>query len=456
MFIQAVPAFANEKRPPNIVFIMADDLGYGDLGCYGQEEIVTPHIDALAAHGIRLTQAYAGSTVCTPSRSIVMTGLHNGHTPARNNVPHYDTYLKDGDITVAEILKSAGYRIGGIGKWSLGDSGTEGRATRQGFDMWYGYLNQDHAHYYYTEYLDDNEGRHELPGNSKSHEFYSHDLMTDRALQFIEQSADEPFFFYGAYTLPHFSSIEEDPTELAIPSDEPYSGKSWSQKAKNYAAMVTLLDRDVGRIVGLLEELGLRESTLIVFTSDNGPWGPIADVFDSNGPLRGVKRDLYEGGIRVPFIANWPGTIPEGVVSDEIVAAWDLLPTFAEIAGAVPPDGIDGHSIVDVLQGRPAENPHPYLYFDFGHTRSVYQQAVRVGNWKAVRIGLDGEIELYDLSSDIGEENDLAQQYPEQVAAMKRIMETAAEPDPRYAVGELYRGGPIWKKSEQWPALNQE
>ncbi|MCA9068576.1 MAG: sulfatase-like hydrolase/transferase, partial [Planctomycetaceae bacterium] len=236
---------------PNIIFIMADDLGYGDLGCYGQPSIETPHIDRLAARGIRFTQAYAGSTVCAASRAVLMTGRHNGHAPARDNVPHYLSYLQENDVTLAEVLKQAGYRCGGVGKWSLGDAGTVGRATNQGFDMWFGYLNQDHAHYYFTEYLDDNEKRLELTGNSQSRKHYSHDLLTERALKFVRESQAQPFFLYAAYTLPHFSAKEEDPHGLAVPSTDPYSQRGWDAKSKKYAAMIHRLDRDVGRIVAV-------------------------------------------------------------------------------------------------------------------------------------------------------------------------------------------------------------
>ncbi|MHC4285021.1 MAG: sulfatase-like hydrolase/transferase, partial [Planctomycetota bacterium] len=252
---------SSEKSRPNIIFILADDLGYGDLGCYGQQLIKTPNIDKLASDGLCFTQAYAGGPVCTPSRSVLMTGLHNGHTPARDNIPHYDTYLQNEDITIAKILGQAGYRCGGIGKWSLGDAGTVGRAMNQGFNMWFGYLNQDHAHYYYTEYLDDNEGRLELKGNTKSRKYYSHDLMTERGLEFIKESKEEPFFFYGAFTLPHFSSQTEDEHGLTVPSTDPYTHKDWDEKSKKYAAMIHMLDRDVGRIVKLVDELGLKEKT---------------------------------------------------------------------------------------------------------------------------------------------------------------------------------------------------
>jgi arylsulfatase A-like enzyme len=254
-----------EYKKPNIIFIMADDLGYGDLGCYGQQKIQTPNIDRLAEEGLRFTQAYAGGPVCTPSRCVLMTGLHNGHTAARDNIPHYPSYLNSEDITTAEVLKKAGYRCGGVGKWSLGDSGTIGSATNQGFDMWFGYLNQDHAHYYYPEYLDDNyrienHQRYELPGNEQSREFYSHNLLTDRALQFIRDSYEVPFFLYTAFTLPHFSAPEEDKDGLTVPTTDPYSHMEWNEKSKKYASMVNMLDRDVGRIVELVDKLAAIQS----------------------------------------------------------------------------------------------------------------------------------------------------------------------------------------------------
>jgi arylsulfatase A-like enzyme len=265
-----------------------------------------------------------------------MTGLHNGHMPARDNVPHYNTYLKDGDVTIAEVLKSSGYRCGEIGKWSLGNPGTEGDATKQGFDMWFGYQNQDHAHYYFPEYLDDSEaegGRAVYPGNSQSRSVYSHDVMTDRALEFIEESAEAPFFFYAAYTVPHFSNKSEDPDRLSVPSLGEYADKPWSLAAKKYAAMVSRLDRDVGLIVDLIETLWLSENTMIIFTSDQGPFeGGSSEELNSNGPLRGAKRSLYEGGIRVPFIVRWNGRIPAGETSDEVIAFWDMLPTLSEVA----------------------------------------------------------------------------------------------------------------------------
>ncbi len=444
-------ARAEAKTKPNILFIMVDDLGYGDLGCYGQKILQTLHLDKLASEGIRFTQAYAGGPVCTPSRSILMTGLHNGHTPARDNIPHYHTYLKEEDITVAEVLKEAGYQCGGVGKWSLGDAGTLGRATNQGFDMWFGYLNQDHAHYYYPEYLDDNEGRLDLTGNTQSQKHYSHDLMTERALDFIRDNQNNPFFLYAAFTLPHFSKRSEDPDGLTVPTTEPYSEKEWDEKSKKYASMVHMIDRDVGRMVALLDELELRDNTLVIFTSDNGGHDSVWEEFDTNGPLRGHKRDLTEGGIRVPFIASWPGKIPAGEVSDEVIAFWDMMPTFAELAGADVPGEMDGISVVDALMGKEIKNPHPYWYWDYGHCRDRFDQAVRMGDWKGIRLGVDSDIQLYDLSKDIGEENDLSDRHPEIVPKIEKIMSEAVIPNDRYEVGNLYEGSAIWKEEIKTP-----
>ena len=436
------------KRQPNIIFIMADDMGYGDLGCYGQKLIPTPNIDKLAAEGLRFRQAYAGGPVCTPARSVLMTGLHNGHTVARDNIPHYPTYLEEDDITVAKVLKQAGYRCGGIGKWSLGDAGTVGRATNQGFDMWFGYLNQDHAHYYYTEYLDDNEGRLDLSGNTESRKHYSHDLMTERALKYIRENKDHSFFFYGAYTLPHFSKKSEDPDGLAVPTTEPYTDKPWDEKSKKYASMLHMLDRDVGRIVDLVEELGLTDNTLIVFTSDNGGHEGVPAEIDTSGPLRGVKRHLTEGGIRVPMIARWPGKVPAGKTTDEIVAFQDMMPTFSELAGTEAPADTDGLSIVDTLMGGKLKTPHEYLYWDYGHCRDRYDQAVRLGRWKGIRLGRKSEVQLYDLDTDIGETKNIASKHAGIVKKIEGIMAEAVTPSERYQVGKKYTGKAIWKKGQ--------
>lgn len=440
-------AFAqdNSKARPNIIFIMADDLGYGDLGCYGQKYIKTPNIDKLAQEGLLFTQAYAGGPVCTPSRCVLMTGMHNGHGAARDNIPHYHTYLQEDDITVAEVLKKAGYRCGGVGKWSLGDAGTVGRATNQGFDRWFGYLNQDHAHYYYPEYLDDDDGRMELTGNTESREHYSHDLMTEEALKFIRENKNTPFFLYGAFTVPHFASKDEDEDGLAVPSTAPYTDKDWDERSRKYAAMIDRLDKDVGRIVNLVEELGLTDNTLIIFTSDNGGHFDVAEFLNTSGPLRGFKRDLYEGGIRVPFIARWPGVVPAGRTSTEIIAFQDMLPTFAELAGTETPDDIDGISVVKALKGGQLSY-NKYLYWDYGHCRGRYDQAVRTGSWKGIRFGRGERIQLYNLTNDIGETNDIADQHPDIVKTIEEIMDGAVKENPRYPVSVKYQGGPIWTK----------
>lgn len=444
-FVFTFAETASSAERPNIIFLLADDLGYGDLGCYGQKLIKTPNLDRLASEGIRFTQAYAGGPVCTPSRSVFLTGLHAGHTPARDNVPHYPTYFDEDDLTIAEVLKDAGYRTGGIGKWSMGDPGTPGRATNQGFDMWYGYLNQDHAHYYYTDYLDRNEGRHELPNNAISRDRYSHDLLTKEAIKFIRESKDKPFFFYGAYTLPHFSSKHEDPHGLTVPTTDPYTDKEWDLKSKKYASMVHMLDRDVGRIMNELEGLGIAENTLLIFSSDNGGHSTVWDEFDTNGPLRGYKRDLYEGGVRVPFIARWPGEIPEGKVSEEVIAFQDLFPTFAEMAGAEVSGVIDGISVLEALKGEEVQARRDFLYWDYGHCRRFYDQAVRLEDWKGIRLGKEkGKIQLYDLATDVGEETDVSTEHPDVVAKIESIMDNAVTPNPRYPIGKVYKGGAIW------------
>lgn len=443
-FVLASVACAEPR--PSIVVIMADDLGYGDLQCYGQQLIATPHIDRLAAEGMRFTQAYAGGPVCTSSRCVLMTGLHNGHTAARDNVPHYRTYLTEDDVTVAEVLRQAGYRTGGVGKWSLGDAGTVGRATNQGFDSWFGYLNQDHAHYYYTEYLDDDEGRLELTGNSKSREHYSHDLLTDRAIRFIEDARRSPFFLYVAYTVPHFAASDEDRDRFTVPSTEPYTNRDWDEPSKKYAAMVHRMDRDVGRIVDKLRKLQLDDNTLVIFTSDNGGHKINGERFRTSGPLRGFKRDLTEGGIRVPFIARWPKMIPAGTTSSEVVAFQDLMPTLAEVAGTPPPPETDGISIVQALRGHKLNKQRPYLYWDYGHNRGRYTQAVRIENWKGIRLGKGSDLLLYDLATDLGETVDLASRHPDVVARIESIMKSAVIPNDRYQVGQRYKGGPIWKR----------
>jgi arylsulfatase A-like enzyme len=412
------------RGKPNIIFILADDLGYGDLGCYGQKIIRTPNLDQMAAEGLRFTDVYAGSTVCAPSRCALMTGLHTGHCRVRGNarVP-----LQPEDVTVAELLKGAGYATGIVGKWGLGEPDTSGVPNRQGFDTWFGYLNQAHAHNYYPEYLWRNEEKVELAQNlNGARGEYSHDLFTQEALEYVHQHAHEPFFLYLAYTIPHANNERGRATGdgMEVPTDAPYSGRNWPQPMKGHAAMITRMDRDMGTLFSLLRDLGIEKDTLVIFTSDNGPHkegGADPAFFKSSGPLRGYKRDLYEGGIRVPAIARWPGMIQPGV-SDFPWAFWDVLPTACQFAGVKPPDGIDGHSILPTLFGRP-QHPPDFLYWEF-HERG-FEQAVRMGNWKAVRHGTAKPLELYDLATDLGETKDVAADHPDEVEAIWEYLKTA-------------------------------
>ena len=437
------PALAAAANRPNIILILADDLGSGDLGCYGQRQILTPNIDRLAAQGLRFTQTYAGAPVCAPSRCSLLTGMHNGNNRIRDNVPH-GIFLRDEDITIAEVLRTAGYRTGAIGKWSLGVHGSQGQPNDQGFDEFYGHQDQDQAHFYYPDHLWDNDRVVLLPGNrGQQRKQYTHDLFTERALKFIGDSKGKPFFLYLAYTLPHWSdyAAQSDESQI-VPSDAPYTGRDWPQVEKNYAAMVTMLDRDVGRLLDLLEQRGLAENTLVVFTSDNGPSAEAKHrpaFFNSAAGLRGVKRDVYEGGIRVPMIVCWPGRVPAGRVSDASWAFWDVLPTLADAAGAKVTHKIDGHSMLAALLGNEAPR-HDYLYWDYGHTRGQYKQAARFGDWKAVRNNADQPIELYHLKSDATESQDVAPKHPDAVKRAAAIFATAATPHPGYRVAPPKKG----------------
>src|SRR5689334_5703815 len=371
---------------PNILFILADDLGYGDVGVFGQKVIPTPNIDKIAAEGVRFTQSYAGSTVCAPSRCCLMTGYHTGHARIRGNakVP-----LQASDITVAKVLKQAGYRTGIVGKWGLGGAYTEGIPNLQGFDDWFGFLDQTYAHSYYPQTLWDNREEKIIQRNLGKRQDWAQDLFTQRALQFLDSSQKSPFFLYLAYTTPHANDElgRDTGNGMEVPSDEPFSDKPWPQVEKNFAAMVTRLDRDIGRVMAQLKKIGQDENTLVIFSSDNGPHqegGHDPKFFHSSGPLRGIKRDLYEGGIREPTLARWPGKIKPGTTNDQTWAFWDFLPTAAELAGAQPPARIDGISILPALLGQ-SQRRHEYFYWEF-HERG-FTQAVRMGDWKGVRAG---------------------------------------------------------------------
>ena len=441
-------------RPPNLVFIMADDLGYGDIEPYGQTRIRTPNLSRMAREGVRFTQFYSASTVCAPARSSLMTGQHTGHTPIRGNrevLPLGQEPLPAAAITVAEVLRQAGYVTGAFGKWGLGGPGTEGAPTRQGFDEFYGYLDQRRAHFYYPEFLFRGEQRETLPGNrvrpseqavgagwALQRGIYSHDAIAREALAFIDRNRHRPFFLYVPFTIPHaelqapddaYSPYVDAHGESIFP-ETPYPGQHYGPQARpraTYAAMVTRMDRDVGRIIDRLQELGLADKTYVFFTSDNGPHregGHDPDFFDGNGPLRGDKRDLYEGGIRVPMLVWAPGRVPAGRTSNHVWTLWDALPTLAGLAGAPVPDHIDGLDMTNALTGRAPAPQHEFLYWEF-HEQGG-KQAVRQGDWKAVRLDLTSNprtpIELYDLAVDPGEQRDVAAQHPRIVRDLEAIM----------------------------------
>jgi arylsulfatase A-like enzyme len=433
------------KERPNIIFILSDDLGYGDLGCYGQKAIKTPNIDKLAEEGIRFTDHYAGSTVCAPSRCCLMTGYHTGHALIRGNA---NVPLRPSDVTIAELLKQADYSTVIIGKWGLGEANSTGIPNRQGFDYWFGYLNQRHAHNYYPAYLWRNEEKVELknevnhiidgqdrsPGGVATKRVeYSHDLFAQEALNFVERNGDKPFFLYLAFTIPHANN-EAGNEGMEVPSLEPYADKDWPEPQKGHAAMITRMDGDVGRLMAELKQLKLDKNTLVMFSSDNGPHkegGGDPAFFNASGPLRGYKRALYEGGIRVPLIARWPGRIKAGLVSGHVSAFWDFLPTCCELAGIKAPEGIDGISMVPTLLGRPGEQrEHEYLYWEF-HEQGK-RQAVRMGDWKGVRQNVakdpDGPIELYNLKNDVGEKDNVAVRHPGIVSKIEAYMKAARTP----------------------------
>lgn len=430
------------QKPPNIIFIMADDLGYGDLGVYGQKQIKTPNIDKLAQEGMLFTQFYAGSTVCAPSRSALLTGQHTGHTRVRGNatVP-----LLPEDTTFAELLQQAGYITGMVGKWGLGEPGSTGIPNRQGFDDFYGYLSQVRAHNYYPDYIWENERKDSLDnkmlyiqegyskgvgGIAEEKNDYIQDLFLEKSLQFLRANKDSTFFLYLPFTLPHANNEARHWSQsgMEIPGLGEYADRDWPYDQQAHAAMISRLDKDVGIIMNTLKELGLDENTLVLFTSDNGPHdegGADHAFFDSNGPLRGLKRDMYEGGIRVPFIARWPGKIAPDSRSDHAGAFWDVLPTFCELAG-IESSQTDGISFLPALLGQP-QDQHDYLYWEFFEYGG--KQAVRMGEWKCIKLNVNKpdemKIELYNLATDVGETNSLAEEHPEVVKKALELMQEA-------------------------------
>ncbi len=425
-------ATTSQTRKPNVVFILADDLGYGDLGCYGQTLIRTPQIDLLANQGMRFLNHYAGCTVCAPSRCSLLTGLHTGHARVRGNTT---VLLQPEDVTVAEVMKSAGYITGAIGKWGVGHPPPADDPAKNGFDFFFGYLDMWHAHNYYPDFLWKNGIKCPIKGNvvqvigsggvAIKKTQYSHHLFTTEAMSFIEENKSKPFFLYLPFTIPHANN-EAGKAGMEVPNDVPYSSMDWPAAQKHHAAMITRLDHSVGRIVDLLRRLDIDKHTLVMFSSDNGPHkegGADPAFFKSSGRLRGHKRDLYEGGIRVPLIAAWPGKIKPGSVSKHVSAFWDILPTFADVAGTKTPLGIDGRSFLPTLVGDDEkQTQHEFLYWEFHEHGS--KQAVRRGDWKAVNFVGD-RFELYNLKLDPSEQTDVADANPEVVKTIKAYLAKA-------------------------------
>ncbi len=436
VFLSLICATAAERKP-NIIFIMVDDMGYHDLGCYGSKTILTPRLDKLCAEGMKFTNCYSGATVCAPARSTLMTGTHMGHTPVRGNsggIP-----LLPEDVTIAEVLKKAGYVTGGFGKWGIGNQGKDGAAERQGFDTFFGYYNQWHAHTYYT-HLFRNSEKVELNGR------YTHHAIFDETMKFIETNKDQPFFLYCPWTPPH-SAYE-------IPEDEPawqlYKDKPWSHAEKCAAAMDSMMDRQVGEMIDLLKELKIDDDTILFFTSDNGAARRFDGVHNSCGEMTGSKRSMNEGGIRVPMIAHWPGHIEAGSVSDLPWYFPDVMPTLAELAGvsAEVPKTTDGLSVVPTLLGKGEQKQHDYLFW----ASSASHRAARIGQWKGImkRKRSSASVSVYDLTVDIGEKNDLSAKHPEITAKLTKAMNEAwVEPRSQQDDGKYTGLSPEEEKRKQ-------
>lgn len=445
-----LPVFAAPK--PNVIFIIADDLGYGDLSCYGQKHFKTPHLDRVAKEGVRFTDHYSGSTVCAPSRSCLMTGRDTGHTGIRAN-GEFALRPDPQDLTVATMMRDAGYATGLIGKSCVtGNTQTPETLAEKGFEYFYGTTQHKDGHFRHPEFVYENGSRIELEGNTLyGGPHYDVDLYSERALEFVEKRADKPFFLVLSYPVPHASlDVPEDSLERVRPGirdevshlPEKYHYKPAKEVKATYAGMVTRIDDAVGRLLALLEEKGIDENTLVMFTSDNGSHiegGYHFSMLGSNDPLRGGKRDLYEGGIRVPMVARWPGGIPAGRVTGHPSAFWDFLPTVCELAGIDVPEDIQGVSYVAAMTGKGMQKAHEALYWEFHENNG--RRALRQGDWKLVQYGLApgafGKPELYDLSADIGEKNNLAEKHPERVKEMLARMDRSRVPDERFPLPGL-------------------
>ena len=438
---------------PNVILILADDLGYGDLSCYGQKNFKTPHLDRLASEGIRFTSHYAGATVCAPSRCALMTSYHTGHAGIRGNGP-FSLRPDPEDLTVATLLRRAGYSTALIGKSCVtGNTQTPETLAEKGFDYFFGTTDHKDGHFRHPRFVYENTRRVELEGNSLiGGPHYDVDLYTGKALEFVERQNGKPFFLVLSYPVPHASlDVPEDSLAKVRPGitgdhASKEQKKSHYKPAKEvkatYAGMISRVDDAVGALLATLKEKGMDENTLILFTSDNGSHsegGYSYEMLDSNGVLRGGKRDLYEGGIRVPLIARWPAGIPAGKVTDHPSAFWDFLPTACDLIGIEPPAGIDGISYAPTLTGKGTQASHPSLYWEFHELGG--RRALRSGDWKLVQYGLKpgafGKCELYDLANDLSEQNDLSEKHPERVAAMLREMDAARTPSQRFPLPGL-------------------
>lgn len=438
---------AQEEKPMNVIFVLCDDMGYGDLGCYGQKYIKTPNIDRMAREGMQFMQHYAGCPVSAPSRCSIQTGLHSGHSQIRGNKeikPEGQEAMGANTYTIARLMKNAGYRTGMFGKWGLGQPGSVSTPNKMGYDEFFGINCQRQAHTYYPDHLWENENRYEIPENkNKGHKVYSSDLIHKRAMKFIKECKDKPFFAMLTYTIPHAElnlphdniykmyedKFEETPYISKQGYVENHGGYETSMKPKaSFAAMITRLDSYVGEIMEELEKTGRDKNTILVFTSDNGPHqegGADPDFFKSSGPFRGLKRDVYEGGIRIPFVAWSPGNIPAGRKTWHMAAFWDLMPTLADLTGTKLGTYTDGISYLPTLLGKSGQKEHKYLYWEFHESKG--RQAIRMGDWKLIRQPINGDtkVELYNLSEDIHEDHNLVTMYPVKVAELISIMDNA-------------------------------
>lgn len=445
---------------PNVIMILVDDMGYGDLSFYGQKTLSTPRIDKMALEGIHFTNMYTGSTVCAPSRASLMTGKHTGHTSVRGNLP--EQLLDDNELTLAKVFKNAGYKTGAIGKWGIGHPPPPDDPSKKGFDYFYGYLNMWHAHNFYPEFLYENgvkvslknktalvDGKNpwadspEGTGVAEVREEYVHNLFDQKALNFLEENRNNKFFLYMAYNVPHANneagSFNGDGME--VPDYYEFGEKDWPQPEKGFASMIRNIDNSVGMLLDKINELGLDENTMVIFCSDNGPHQEgrhTMEFFNSNREFRGMKRDFYEGGVKTPFIVRWPGTIQSGIKSEETFAFWDILPTYAELVGAEKPENTDGLSILPTLLGKQQSEKHDYLYWEFFELGG--KQAILKNQWKAVKLNVRGPkdeviFELYNLKTDPEETTNVALKYPELVAEFEKLFISARE---EFAVTPLF------------------